>query len=265
MRVLHIWNTAGVPSVIAKFMDRTLDTKSWVMTRRAHDPFGFTTVGTRSDHGPTVFALTCLAEARRYDLVHVHDWYAIIPWLKRFTSRPVVFTAHSLRFKYGWASWAGQIGRADRVTAVSRNLLLGAPAGTTFTPNPVDTDIFTDRGAHAPGTALYVLYNALEEARQYASSLGIPKLDTLDRWKEPVPYAEMPALLSKYEYFIDIRRSVKVSDEIIDMVSKNALEALASGCKVVRWDGTVIEGLPEENRPERAVRLYYEIYRQLLG
>ena len=33
LRVLHIWNTAGVASVIAKYMDRILGTRSLVVYR----------------------------------------------------------------------------------------------------------------------------------------------------------------------------------------------------------------------------------------
>lgn len=43
MRILHVWNTAGVASVIAKFMDRLLGTKSLVVHRRAFDLFSVTT------------------------------------------------------------------------------------------------------------------------------------------------------------------------------------------------------------------------------
>jgi len=265
LKVLHIWNTAGVPTVIAKFMDRTLGTTSWVMARKAADPFGFTKVGTVSGSGPLLFGLSCLLEARKYDIVHVHDWYAILPWLRRVHSKPLVFTAHSLRFKYGWGKWSKYIGRADLVTVVSTNLLQGAPEGTVLVPNPIDTDIFVPGGQHLPGTALYVLYNALEEARRYATTLGIQKMDVLDRWKEPVPYERMPSVLSRYEFFIDVRRSTKVSDEIIDILSKNALEALAVGCKVVRWDGKVVSGLPDENRPENVVKTYFDKYQRLVG
>ena len=37
MKVLHIWNTSGVASIIAKFMDKLFDTKSLVVHRKAFD------------------------------------------------------------------------------------------------------------------------------------------------------------------------------------------------------------------------------------
>ena len=264
MRILHIWNTAGVPSVIAKFMDAKLGTHSRVMARRQHDPVGFVDPKMLSPRGPLLFALSCVIEAKQNDLVHVHDWYAILPWLKGvYPSKPLIFTAHSLRFKYNWKRWKKPIGSADVVTVVSSNLLQGAPPGTVLVPNPVDTELFYDRKQHVSGMGVYMEYHALEEAKAYASALGILKVDIVDRWNAPVQYHKMPDLLAGYEYFIDVRRSVRVSSEIIDMVSKNALEALACGCKVVRWDGKVVSGLPEQNRPEHVVGRYHEIYEQV--
>jgi hypothetical protein len=45
LKILHIWNTAGVGSVIAKFMDSMYPTESQVVMRKEFDKFGFTTLG----------------------------------------------------------------------------------------------------------------------------------------------------------------------------------------------------------------------------
>jgi len=37
LKVLHIWNTAGVGSIIAKYMDKTFGTESWVIMRKRFD------------------------------------------------------------------------------------------------------------------------------------------------------------------------------------------------------------------------------------
>lgn len=50
-------------------------------------------------------------------------------------------------------------------------------------------------------------------------------------------------MLNRYEYCID-----RTSPESL---SKTALEALACGLKVIRWDCRVVSGLLGEHRPER--------------
>ena len=265
LRVLHIWDVSGVAGVLAKYMDRSLGTSSKVLVRGGFDRFGFGSYAEVFSHGPTLFGLKCLFEARKFDILLVHSWHKIVPWLKALYGKPVVLTFHNLTTKYRWQEWAPAIRRADAVTVVSGNLLKGAPSGATLIPNPVDTDLFFDLHQHARGTALYSNYYAQEEAMVLAKAKGIGKVDILDRWKNPVPYRDMPALLAKYEYFIDVRRSPRVSDEIIDCVSKNALEALACGTKVIAWDGRVLESLPEEDKPDNAARAYFELYQSLLG
>jgi hypothetical protein len=60
MRVLHVCNTAGVASVIAKYMDRLFGTESLVVWRKVFDPYGLTTYGELWDCGAKEFALKCL-------------------------------------------------------------------------------------------------------------------------------------------------------------------------------------------------------------
>ena len=45
-----------------------------------------------------------------------------------------------------------------------------------------------------------------------------------------------------------------------ESLSKTALEALACGLKVIRWDGRVVSGLPEDHRPERVAEVVWRIY-----
>ena len=45
MRVLHIWNTAGMASTLAKWQRKLYRWETQVITRRAFDPLGLTTYG----------------------------------------------------------------------------------------------------------------------------------------------------------------------------------------------------------------------------
>jgi hypothetical protein len=72
--------------------------------------------------------------------------------------------------------------------------------------------------------------------------------------------------LSRYEYYIDCRFSTAGTTygEALPILSKTAFEALACGCKVIRWDGQVVEGLPEAHRPENVVKGLLMMYRKVL-
>jgi len=35
------------------------------------------------------------------------------------------------------------------------------------------------------------------------------------------------------------------------------------GAKVIRWDGNIVEGLPEQHKPENVVRKLFEIFSSL--
>jgi hypothetical protein len=54
--------------------------------------------------------------------------------------------------------------------------------------------------------------------------------------------------------------SITSTEPQIPSLSKTALGALACGLKVVRWNEEVVEGLPEEYKPENVIRRLIEVY-----
>jgi len=256
LKVLHVWDVANVASTIARYMDKCEGTESEVIVRRAFTPHGFPVYGRIVDGGQTSFWLNVLFEARNYDILHVHDFDRIVPVLRRVYKKPVVLTYHSIRMALQWERRRRRWSKANVLTVVTENLLR-EPA--VLTPNPVDTERFYDRKAHREGTALYLEYgNAWFYAQDMAERLGL-EITSVPR---NVPFEEMPALLSNYEYLLDFRIS-KASPELVNTTSKTALEALACGTKVVTWEGKLLKELPPEHRPEHVARVYYEIYRGL--
>ena len=81
--------------------------------------------------------------------------------------------------------------------------------------------------------ALTFDHGAVEEAQEYARWYGL----TLDVLKPgSVPYREMPALLRRYQVYVDVKRG---PHGILPALSLTALQAKACGLGVVRWDGQV--------------------------
>jgi glycosyltransferase involved in cell wall biosynthesis len=259
-RILHVWNTAGVASVIAKFSDREFSTLSTVITRRAADRVGLTTYGTAYDDGPTSFFLRALRMSRHADVVHVHSLDRIVPWVKRLWGRPVVLHYHGTDIEGRWSDKRPRWSRADYIAVSTPNLLVGAPPGAVHVPNPVDTDLFRPMGVpRDPNSAVSFHYGMDSEAEDAAKRFGLA-LTWMDRWS--VKHEEMPGVLSKYSYYIDMRKPP--AHAVARSIGKAALEALACGCSVVDWSGAVIKGLPQENEPRRVAAKWNETYRALL-
>jgi hypothetical protein len=260
-RVLHIWNTAGVASITAKFLDREFGTRSTVITRKKFDTVGFTTYGNAYDDGALAFSLRALRASRSADIVQVYAWDRIVPWLRRFAgSKPLVMYYVGSEIRGRWKEKQGRWSRADLVAYTTSDLSEGAPPSAFQAFCPVDTDMFHPSGGkREPDSAVSIRYGMERETGEVCKKLGL-NLTWVDRGS--VPYAGMPELFSRYEYFIDMRKPP--GRAVVEVLGKAGLEALASGCKVVDWLGNVHEGLPEENRPEKTTEAWYARYKALM-
>lgn len=255
MRILHVWNTAGVASVIAKFMDRLFGTKSLVVHRRAFDPFGVTTYGELWYCGAKIFALKCLMLARKFDIIHVHSFDKLIPYLKLlYPNKPIVLHYHGSDVRGKWLLKRKYWSNADTILYSTLDLMDNeTPKNAIYVPNPVDTDLFypLHENKRKPKSAIAFNYHLdMNKAVYYAKKYGL-SLDILER---SIPHKDMPSKLNEYEYYVDQTE--------IPSLSKTALEALACGLKVIRWDGEIIEGFPEEHRPENVAQKIWKLYKE---
>jgi glycosyltransferase involved in cell wall biosynthesis len=260
-KILHIWNTAGVASIVAKFCDRGFGTKSIVITRKVADKVGLTTYGVAYGDGPAKFFARALLMARSADLVQVHSLDRIVPWVKRlYRGKPLVMHYHGTDIEGRWKEKQDKWKGADAIVCSTPNLLEGAPPSAVHIANPVDTDVFhTLDGDRDPKSALSFRYGMDQEAEQAAKKLGV-SLTWFDRWG--VPHDRMPETFSRFAYYIDLRKPP--GHQEARSVGKAALEALACGCQVVDWSGRTLQGLPDENRPENVAGKWHALYRGLI-
>jgi len=258
--VLHIWNTAGVASVIAKFTDREFGANSTVITRKAADRVGLTTYGTAYPDGPARFFTRAIWMARSADLVHVHSLDRVVPWLKRLYTKPVVMHYHGTDIEGRWREKEARWGRADYIAVSTPNLLDGAPPKAVYVANPVDTDLFRPSAVErSPNSAVSFRYGMDAEAEAVAERLGLD-LVWLDRWS--VKHQQMPETLSRYAYYVDMRKPP--GHFTARSLGKAALEALACGCRAVDWQGSIVEGLPPEHDPISVAARWNMVYLGLL-
>jgi glycosyltransferase involved in cell wall biosynthesis len=201
--------------------------------------------------------------ARKADIVHVHALDRFVPWVKRLHPRkPVVLYYLGTDIRGKWRAKEGRWRRADFVGYTTSDLSEGAPSSAEQVFCPIDTESFRPGAAPPkPNSAVSIGYGMDSETEALANKMSLD-LTTLKRGS--VPYAQMPSILSRFEYYIDLRRTPDRTTAV-ECLGKAALEALACGCKAVDWAGRVHFGLPEENRPERVAARWVEIYRSLLS
>ncbi|NQU85219.1 MAG: hypothetical protein HQ541_05615 [Mariniphaga sp.] len=261
IRILHIWNITGSGSTISKFMDKTYKTHSWVITRKKFDPWEHTLYGETSILGAKLFTLKALILARRYDILHVHAFDKIVPYLKLiYPNKKILLHYRGVDIRGLWDSRVKYWNKADIVCVSTEDLLEGAPPGIRYIPRAVDTDVFYPRGVSETGTAFHTSYDADELAIKYAEEHNL-SLTINDRFENPIKYTKFGETLSKYEYYIDVKRS---HGKLLDVLSKTGLEALACGLYVIRRDGKIVKDLPVKHIPEYVVKIIYKIYLEIL-
>jgi len=267
MKILHVWNTAGVGSIIGKYMDRLFSTESLVVMRKAFDPFGFTTCGQLWDCGAKMFVLKSMLKARKFDVIHVHSVDRIVPYLKLvYPHELVVLHYHGDEIRDKWTQRQQYWAKADVLVCATLSLFgSGTPSRAVLLTNPVDTETFCPgEEKPSPGTALHFPRNADDLAIEYAKEHGLELTIYDGKTQGIIPYVRLPEVLRRYEYYIDVKRNY-AGTLLKGGMSKTGLEALACGLKVIKWDGSQVQGLPAENRPENVARQVYALYKAALG
>ena len=262
IKILHIWNSTSSGSTISKFMDKIYKTHSWVITRKKFEIVDHTTYGEISKLGAKLFTLKVLLMARNYDIIHVHAFDKIVPYLKLiYPNKKILLHYRGADIRGIWDKKYKYWSKADLIFVSTEDILEGAPSGTIHIPRAVDTDFFYPRGTSNPGTAFSIPYMADDLAKKYAEENDL--ILTFGGGLEiPIKYTKFSEVLSKYEYYIDVKRS---KGKTLEALSKTGLESLACGLKVIRWDGKVVKELPNKNLPENVVNKLYNIYLEVLN
>ncbi|NWF96887.1 MAG: hypothetical protein HXY34_12165 [Candidatus Thorarchaeota archaeon] len=274
MRVLCVWDTAGVYVPIAEWLHkRGVFTR--ILMRRAWDPYGQTAMSPHARILDSVedFLTAVVQEILRSKptIIHVNSIYEYLPLIRAAAPlTPIVYQYHGGDVRERIAAGFGphyQTQLADKVIVSTHDL----SAYGEWYDRPI-SDAFYYRGGRVPNTALmiYVQYVIIDQ-RQFAKDLCRKRgldLTIIDRSKgEGVPYEKMPEFLSKFEYYLDFKGHI---EKIV--LSKTALEALACGCKVIQdaEPDRVITDAREfvrNNRPVDYAMLYTRVrlkYRSML-
>lgn len=271
MKVLHIWNTAGVAGFIAKAMDENHPTESKVLMRAACDPYKCTIKGKNYEDRAAVFVARALAHIPFYDIIHVHglDW--LIKWIKlAIPWKPLFLHYHGTNIRGLWEKRRKHWRWADEIFVSTPDLCAGAPSKVIWIPNVVNETLCELTARHAPqiqckyAEAFSDSRWAENEAEDLARKHDYRVEFGHRTFTEGIDHSDYLAELVCFPAYIDVKRDFPGygDGEIIEAHSLTGLEALFMGLEVIRWDGELVEDFPEHHEARFVVKKLYEIYRR---
>jgi len=255
MRILHVWDVAGVASVLAKWQQKDgHDVKVIMQTKWDTTHISAFYYGTH-DMGKVQFVRHVLNTAKDYDVIHVHNISEILPLLKlRYPKKKIIIHHH------GFTSATKNIIKfthlfADNVFVATHDLQDIFPKSHLI-PTPVDIEHFHDNAEIGTGALSFTSrYLDIDKFHKHIEGVDV---SVVDREKYPIAYADMPNFLREYDTYYDIKYIKQ--NGLLKAHSKTAFEALACGLQVIDFEGKVLKKFPEHHRPEYSARLCVRLY-----
>lgn len=258
--VLHIWSTAGIGAILAYGLRRK-GWKSHCTVRSGYDPFFISQhygCETRNETGAQ-FTEYALLKAKSFDIVHVHALPKLIPlFRKMYPKKKLILHYHGSDLSNN--TNPVQIKKlqsfANKVIVSTPDLLEFEP-NAIYLPNPIDTELFTNKSNWDANLYISSRYLIDEKVKEIAASFGVNQYFTIDREKQITKYKDMPSLLNGYSLYIDIKPSTWMP--VKDALSTTGLQALACGLQVLTPSGFKY-GFPKEHSLKRVIQKLEEIY-----
>jgi len=233
MRVLHVWDCAGVGAILAKYQ-RKLGVFAEVVKRSGFNQYGIDIFYRTKilKCGVIMFYLMLIPIIRRYDVIHFHGCDVLAVIARLFRKKVVMhFHGSELRDKkivcWFWSLFA-------HVSLVSSPDLLDIMPKSIWLSAIVDTEHFYKRKCEKEGKF-------------------VPHKRMRGKYKVYVKYQDLPEYLSKYRIFKQLGWKKQA-------LSKLSLECLPCGLTVL-WNGLEIKGkLPKRHEPLNVAKKTLRIY-----
>jgi hypothetical protein len=253
MKILFVWDVAGVSCVLAKWL-RKRGHKCNVLMRKSHDTFGF--LDFYEEHpidveGPE-FDDVAVRTSGAYDIIHVNSDFRLAARIKaQCPLTKVVLHYHGSDARLNHKNIREPYeAKMDKIL-VSTVDLYDYVDGAEWLPNPVDTEHFKPT-EHRPG-ALFVKASDSEELPLCPFSYH-----TIYRSSNPLPYKSMPSYFEGFHMYVDFKNYMDIG--LLKPLSKTALEALATGMTVYNSERVIVQGLPNRHNPAHVTDKLLEIY-----
>ena len=297
MRILHIWDQAGVAFVLAKYQRLQGHDSKTIMVRE-YDKYGIAEFYNRYAIAATLqdFVQKSMDEAHSADILHVHSRSDIVfKFREEFgNSKRIILQYHgtdirgikkqklphrskvsdlAVRGIFTYRRVRDAILIKKRIHSKAQRLadavivstpdLLPLVSKAIYVPNPIDTEHFSpDKSSSKPERTQALTMDT--EATDIQLTLSYCKrhnvkldIDVYNRIRDPIMYGDMPAFLKKYGLYVDVRY---VDGKILENLSKTALESLACGLDVLDYKLDRMHGLPEEFNPMNVTSRLESIY-----
>jgi hypothetical protein len=156
---------------------------------------------------------------------------------------------------------------ADAVIVATPDLLQFAE-NAIHLPNPIDTDHFKPLNNmkcnnYQQQVKILTINNEaidMELVLSYCRKNGLnSSVEVYDRMNNPIMYSDMPNFLRNYDIYLDARF---INRQLIEGMSKTALESLACGLSVIDHQLNRQKGLPPEHDPIYIVSRLSNIYNE---
>lgn len=275
MDILHVWDTAGVGSILCKWQ-RKAGHNSRVLMRSTHDPFGLSRYYDATlVRGRPEFFIKAHLMASQADILHLHDMVRFLSWWRRLHVRKrIVLHEHGSRTRDTPQDVRAPLERyVDHIlVAMPEMLEYGHTKQPTYLPIPIDTDLFMPRDIPQNNRGLVLMQRSQTKQETLLllekQGYGDVDWDCVVRGNKLVYggrqnslYQDMPKMLSQYQYYADIRI---IHGTLLRDYSSTALQAMSLGLDVTGGpDYKIHNNLPDIHRPENVVAALDAVYESL--
>jgi len=270
IKVLHLLEIGGSVSIMSHFFNKLQAGKSHYIYLKKNK---ISSTVSRYYDGQSfdrfiLLIISSFFKSFSYDIIHIHSEELLIPLFK-LTGKKIALHYHgsdireSNRSKKRIRSWCRD--RADVIFYNGENMLdrivTKKNIKKIYLPNPIDTDLFKSNIEKKHGNLILVSSN-LDKEKTISEAKKLGPLDIIDLDIQQIPYYFMPKLLSKYEFYSDIK-IMPYDPNIKHNLSNTALQALSCGCKVFH-NGKEISKFPDQSKPETVVKNLLKTYEEIL-
>lgn len=265
MRVLHLWSTAGVGGLLAKYMDQIYPSlESDCIMRKKYDPRGLTIKGTVYKRNWLSWFFVCLTKPKGFDIIHIHSYDWILPILKiLYPHKKFILHYHGTEIRGKWNKPARKrrYRLADKVLVSTPDLLDGAPYQVEYLPNPIDYDLIDSINIPSEAKARQAFHReqrAVDIAKTYTRERGLELVIHCEK----VPHKDFLKILCEYYFYIDVKRDKK-GKHVLRALSLIGLEASYAGAIVINFKGKALTHFPKRHEKAEVCKKLYRIYRRL--
>jgi hypothetical protein len=264
MNILHVWDQAGVSCILAKYQ-RRLGHSVDILKRNGYDPFHIFTFYKEPlyDLDGKKFINFVIDESKKYDAIHVHSLYKIVPQIrKKYKDKTIILHYHGSELRNGLSdiSLHKLIKEADNkanyVFLATPDLIKYDSEKRMYIENPIDLEHFKPIIMKNQTKKKFLTFKTnqtdINSLTTYLQKNNIKNDVTIhDRTVMPISYDNMPGFLSGYSVYVDIRI---VNAQLLESLSKTALEALACNLQVLTYDLKYLNQFPSEHNAENVVK-----------